>query len=162
MERVVIEIEGWLELDCPDKAIEKIKPLLANPAARAVGLVLRVRASVSLNKFRDALTDIERARELDHDEEWADLTEAWCRKRLHDLAGAVTCMQRLIDRGQSPIGHFNLACYLALMGDRQRALDELSIACGMDVRFRSLLEEEQDLESLRQDPAFQALMLRKS
>lgn len=147
-------------MECPEKALEKSAPLLETPTGRAVGLVLQVRALVAMNEFAKAVRQLERLREFDHDEEWADLTEAWCRKRLDDLAGAALCMERLIDRGQSPIGHFNLACYLALMGEHARAMDELTVACGMDARFRELLDEEEDLDSLRDDPAFQALVLR--
>jgi thioredoxin-like negative regulator of GroEL len=161
LERVVIEVEGWLELDCPAKALEKITTLLDHPAGRAVGLVLQVRAMVAMNEFQKALDTLGKLEGSDHDQEWADLTEAWCRKRMNDLAGAARCMERLIDRGKCAIGHFNLACYLALMGKQQRALDELAIACGMDPRFRKLLNEEEDLVSLRDDPAFKALLLKK-
>lgn len=161
LERAVIEVEGWLELECPAKALEKVTVLLDHPAGRPVGLVLKIRSLVMMDEFEGALTSLKALKELEHDEEWADLTEAWCRKRLDDLPGAVGCMERLIDRDKSSIGHFNLACYLALMGHRQRALDELAIACGMDARFRKLLEEEKDLESLHDDPAFKALLLKK-
>jgi len=157
----VIEVEGWLELECPEKALEKVTSLLDHPAGRAVGLVLQVRAFVTMNDFEKALEALQNLSEFEHDQEWADLTEAWCRKRLDDLPGAVGCMERLIDRDKCSIGHFNLACYLALMGERQRALDELAIACGMDPRFRKLLEDEKDLESLHDDPSFKALLLRK-
>lgn len=161
LHRIVLEIEGWLEMECPEKALEKSAPLLDNPAGRAVGLLLQVRALVDMKEFQKALRQLERLREFDHDEEWAAVTEAWCRKRMADLPGAVACMERLIDRGHSAIGHFNLACYLALMGEHQRALDELSVACGMDARFRQLLKEEKDLDSLRDDPGFQALLPRE-
>ncbi len=157
----MIEVEGWLELECPGKALEKVTTLLDHPAGRAVGLVLEVRALIMTNDFQKALESLQKLQEFDHDQEWADLTEAWCRKRLDDLPGAVGCMERLIDRDKCSIGYFNLACYLTLMGERKRALDELAIACGMDPRFRKLLEEEKDLESLHDDPSFQALLLRK-
>jgi tetratricopeptide (TPR) repeat protein len=161
LERTVIEVEGWLELECPKKAIEKLAALLAHPAGRAVGLLMQVRAFVAMKEFQRALDALQKLKEFEHDQEWADLTEAWCRKRMDDLPGAVGCMERLIQRDKCSIGHFNLACYLALMGERKRALDELAIACGMDPRFRSLLEKEEDLESLRDDPTFQALLPRK-
>ena len=157
----MIEVEGWLELECPKKALEKLIALLEHPAGRAVGLLLQVRAFVAMQEFQKALDSLQKLKEFDHDQEWADLTEAWCRKRLDDLPGAVGCMERLIQRDKCSIGHFNLACYLALMGERQRALDELAIACGMDPRFRKLLQEEADLESLHDDPAFKALLLKK-
>jgi thioredoxin-like negative regulator of GroEL len=161
LERVAIEVEGWLEMNCPEKALEKVTALLDDAAGRAVGLVLEVRALVAADRLQEALDELAELAEFDHDQEWADLTEAWCRKRLDDLPGAVRCMERLIGRGRCSIGHFNLACYLALQGERQRALDELAVACGMDARFRTLLDEEDDLVSLRDDRSFHALRLKK-
>lgn len=161
LERLVVEVEGWLELECPQKAIEKLTALLDHPAGRAVGLMLEIRALVMMNEFQKALDCLQELAGFDHDQEWADLTEAWCRKRLGDLPGAVRCMERLIKREKCSIGHYNLACYLALMGKHKRAIDELSVACGMDPRFRKLLAEEKDLVSLQDDPAFQALLLKK-
>ncbi len=80
-------------------------------------------------------------------------------QRLNDLDGAVACMERLIDQDrQSAIGHYNLGCYLALRGEADRAIDELSIGCGIDSSFRAQLATESDLESLRDDPRFLELL----
>ena len=68
------------------------------------------------------------------------------------------CSSNLLYRNpRSAIGHFNLGCYLALSGDKERALDEVSIACGLDESFRPMLHDEVDLISLRQDPRYQEL-----
>ena len=158
LQRLALEIDGWLDLGLPDRALERLPPLLENPAARTVALPLRTRALVELRQYREALDDLAALQELGHDREWIDLTEAWCRKRLDDLPGAIACMERLLARThRSPVGHFNLACYLALSGQKERALEELSVACGLDPRFRDHLEEEQDLNALRDDPRFDAL-----
>lgn len=158
LERLVAEIDGWLDLRCPDKALDKVEPLLSNPEARPVGLVMRVRAYVSTKRHREAIADLDELRTTPYDPDWLDLTEAWCRKRLQDLPSAVRCMQQLLYRNpRSAIGHFNLGCYLALSGDKERALDEVSIACGLDESFRAMLHDEVDLASLRQDPRYQEL-----
>ena len=158
VQRLAIEIEGWLDLECPERALLKMEGLLAVPGARPVGLQLRVRAYVGVNQYAEAIADIEELRHFDHDPDSADLTEAWCRKRMGDVPSSAACMERLLARtNQSAIGHFNLGCYLALLGDTQRALDEITVACGIDRSFRKLLEEEQDLDSLRGHPAFEDL-----
>lgn len=154
-----MEIEGWLDLECPEHAIKKLADLLAVPGARPAALSLRVRAYVAIHRYSDAIVDIEEIRHFDHDPEWADLTEAWCRKRLEDLPSAIQCMERLVNRtNHSAIGHFNLGCYLALVGNSDRALDEVTLACGIDPSFRKLLAEEADLDSLREYPEFQNLL----
>lgn len=158
MQRLATEVDGWLDLRCPDKALEKLQPMLDRPDARSEGLALRVRAYVALKKHKPALADIQELREAAYDPEWLDLTEAWCKKRVQDLPGAIECMQRLLQRNAgSAIGHFNLGCYLALAGERERALDEVTLACGLDGSFRELLFSEPDLETLFKDPRFVAL-----
>lgn len=158
VQRLTVEIEGWLDLSCPEQALLKMENMLAVPGARPAALVLRVRAFVDLMRFDEALTDIEEVRNFDHDPDWADLTEAWCRKRMDDLPGAAACMERLLERtNHSAIGHFNLGCYFALQGETKRALDEITVACGIDPEYRELLGGESDLESLHGQAAFESL-----
>ena len=160
VQRLAMEIEGWLDLDCPEHAIEKLSGLLGVPGARPAALSLRVRALVATSRYEEALADLDEIRHFEHDPGWADMTEAWCRKRLGDLPAAIECMERLVDRANhSAIGHFNLGCYLALAGDPYRALEEVSISCGIDQSFRKLLADESDLDSLRDYPEFQDLLV---
>ncbi len=68
-------------------------------------------------------------------------------------------MRRLLQRNSaSAIGHFNLGCYLALAGEKDAAIDEVTLACGIDEQFRELLREEPDLESLHGDQRFDQLV----
>lgn len=159
LQRLVAEIDGWLDLRCPERALERLDPLLADPRTEEVALTLRVRAFVAQKRHKEALVDIETLRVRNHDPEWLDLTEAWCRKRLKDLPGSIRCMEQLLQRdAKSAIGHFNLGCYLALAGESERALDEVAIACGIDASFREMLHDEPDLDSIRGDERFAALM----
>ena len=81
LERLVDEVDGWLELRCPERALPLVDPLLADPAARACGLSLRVRALARMGKFDVALRDLDDLRSIAPDDDWVDLTEAWCRRR---------------------------------------------------------------------------------
>jgi len=158
LQRRAVEVEGWLDLGCPEAALAKVEPLLANPGARAVGLRLRVRACVELGRYVEALADIETLRPLHHDPEWLDLTEAWCCKRTDRLADAVACMERLIRREPgNAIGYFNLGCYLALNGDDDRALAMVARACSLDDTFRGPPLDDPDLDSLRTRAEFISL-----
>ncbi len=159
LRRLALEIEGWLELGDPQAALERIPPLLAKPGARQVGLYFKTRALVDSHRYHEALAAIEELRPFDQDPDWLDLTEAWCLKRIDRIDGAVQCMQRLIGRSRrSAIGHYNLACYLALLGDTERAIDEVTLACGMSEEFRRHAAEERDLDALRGDPRFDELV----
>jgi hypothetical protein len=68
-------------------------------------------------------------------------------------------MERMVARKhRSAIAHFNLGCYLVLAGQLERALDEITIACGLNPTYRTSLATERDLDALRADPRFQALL----
>lgn len=159
LQRLADEIDGWLDLRCPERALDLLGPLLGDPEGRAAGLTMRVRAYVRQGRYADALIDINELKQAYPDLEWVELTEAWCRKRTGDLSGAVRCMERLLRRHpRSGIAHFNLGCYLALSGQVERAIDELSVACGIDEQFRTLARDEQDLDGLRTDARFRQLV----
>ena len=159
LRRLADQIDGWLDLRCPERALDLLGPILADPEARAAGLSMRIRAFVRQGRHRDALEDLGELRRTHPPDDWVDLTEAWCRKRANDLTGAIRCMEQLLARNpRSDIGHFNLGCYLALAGQRDRAIDEITIACGLDSDLRDHLRDEPDLDTLRKDERFRVLL----
>jgi hypothetical protein len=44
------------------------------------------------------------------------------------------------------------------LGDRQRAIDEVTLACGLTDGFRDFARDEPDLDNLRNDPTFRQLL----
>lgn len=159
MHRLVDQVDGWLELRCPERALELVGPLIANPESNAIGLSLRIRANARLGNYPDALRDLDELRSQHPTDDWIDMTEAWCRRRNDDLPGSIRCMEQLLARNhRDHIAHFNLACYLALSGEKDRAIDELSIACGLHPECRTFAIDEPDFDSLRTDERFRQLL----
>ena len=159
LQRLADEVDGWLELRCPERALPLVSPLLEEPAARACGLSLQIRAQARLGAFDDALASLDELRKLHPEDAWVDLTEAWCRRRVDDLEGAIRCVQQLLARDpKHDVAYFNLACYLALAGDRDRAVDALSVACGINPDHRVLALDEPDFDGLRTDDRFRVLV----
>lgn len=159
LQRLADQVDGWLDLRCPDRALDLLGPMLADAAGRPAGLVMRIRALARLGRFADALPDLVELRAKDPADAWVDVTEAWCRKRTGDLRGAIACLERLLARDhRSDIAHFNLGCYLALAGERDRAIDELTLACGLNDECRDFVRDDPDLDGLRTDPRFRLLL----
>jgi tetratricopeptide (TPR) repeat protein len=157
--RLADQVDGWLDLRCPDKALALLEPMLANANGRPAALGFRIRALVRLGQYTDALIDLGELRQNVPQHEWIDLTEAWCRKRTGDLRGAIRAIEQLLARDhRHASGRFNLACYLALAGDTERAIDELTLACGIDEACRDFARDDPDLDGLRTDPRFRLLL----
>ena len=159
LQSVADQIDGWLDLRGPDKALALVGPLLGDPAARAAGLERKVRALVRMGDYPAALVELGELRTIAPDDEWVALTEGYVRKRAGDLRGAIAALEALLLRDhKSAVGHFNLGCYLALAGDKDRAIAELSLACGLDDQNRDFLRDDADLDPLRTDERFRALL----
>jgi hypothetical protein len=54
-----------------------------------------------------------------------------------------------------------VACLLALEGERDRAIDNLRRAFRVGFARRDWIEQDPDLDSIREDPRFQALVREK-
>ena len=159
LQRLVVEIDGWLDLECHDRALEKTKRLLEHPGARPVGLTLRAQALAGLKRYEEALEVIAELRDLPHEPEWVAVTEGWCLRRVDDLPGAIRCMERLIARDRSSaIGYYNLACYQALSDEPDLAIANLARAVRLDRAFVEHARGEDDFTTIRTDPRFRELI----
>lgn len=158
-QRLADQVDGWLDLRCPDKALELLGPMLADEAARDAGLYLRVRALVRLGRYHDALPDLAALAKRHPEEPWVPLTVAFCLKRTGEVRHAITVLRALLGRDhRQALAHFNLACYLALDGQPDAAIDALTLACGLDPEHRLFARDEPDFDSLRTDPRFRQLV----
>jgi tetratricopeptide (TPR) repeat protein len=81
----------------------------------------------------------------------------WCLKRLDRLREAINALRKGLEAcPRQPILHYNLACYLSLAGNVQRAIEHLTKAIAIDRRFRDLTQSESDFDPIRSDPGFVA------
>jgi uncharacterized Ntn-hydrolase superfamily protein len=90
---------------------------------------------------------------------WARLSEAARWRRKGDLQKAAEVLQEAIRRfPDQAVLHYDLACYLALLGRKEEALKELEIALQCDPNLKALAQKDDDLRSLRGDPRFEKLV----
>jgi hypothetical protein len=73
-------------------------------------------------------------------------------------AGEAAAMMReeLEAQPDHPAVLFNTACFEALAGEREAALEHLARAVELDASFREYLASDADLDSIRDDPRFPA------
>jgi tetratricopeptide (TPR) repeat protein len=157
--RLVREMEGYLELGLHEDVIERANRLLAAEKARPRALELKARALQDSGRFDEAIELYEALRALEPASEAAYLGLGWCRKRTGRLDLAIAALEELLLREpEDPLGLYNLACYLALDGQRERPLALLRRAMALEDGFREHARTETDLDSLREDPEFRSLL----
>ena len=61
-------------------------------------------------------------------------------------------------RPEDPIVHYNLACSYSLLHRPKEALEALERSINLGYRDLHFLEKDKDLQNLRQEPAYQALV----
>ncbi|HEX4128555.1 MAG TPA: hypothetical protein VHZ24_00845 [Pirellulales bacterium] len=83
--------------------------------------------------------------------------ELLTRKGLHERA-LVIDRRLVLLLPEEPVVRYNLACSLALNGEPGEAIDELRNALELGYEDLDFLQTDADLDSLRDDPRYQALM----
>jgi Tfp pilus assembly protein PilF len=104
------------------------------------------------------LEPLQRASQADPENIHIWLALAWCHKRTGRVDLAVDAMSSALaaDPNEALL-HYNLACYLSMSGEKNRALGHLSQALSIDPEYRRLVDDERDFDPIRADPDFQAL-----
>jgi len=73
-----------------------------------------------------------------------------------DYDQARSILEEGLEQKDAPVLHYQLACVEALAGNRERALDELTVATDGSARLRQHAKTDEDLVSIRDDPRFPA------
>jgi hypothetical protein len=76
--------------------------------------------------------------------------------RAGDYDTARRILEENLDEKDAPVLHYQLACVEALAGNRERALDELTVAVDANERYRAAAKTDEDFASIRDDPRFPA------
>ncbi|HSF41956.1 MAG TPA: tetratricopeptide repeat protein, partial [Thermoanaerobaculia bacterium] len=113
---------------------------------------------------RASRVGLERARrhlERHPEDARATIFAAFCALRLGDRERALAWAERVHQIApEEPVHYYNLGCFYTNIGDRESALTALEKFGASGRGFRDWMEHDSDLDPLREDPRFQALMER--
>ena len=173
-QQLLQEAEGYLELiavfddrwpldddlrtSMADRCLSCLSEIEDQRGRRAQILYLEGQAYRSSNRFEQAIPLLEDSYRLDSLNIHTCLALGWCYKRLKQYADAVDALERaLAVDEQSAIVHYNLACYLALCKNTERAVQHLASAFELNASYRNLVGQEKDFDPIRNDPDFLAV-----
>jgi tetratricopeptide (TPR) repeat protein len=176
--RQVQEAEGYLALialparwavlpvDTRDRLASRALDCLTNVSHRDVGYgplghvhYLRGRAYCSMERYADAIRDLEFAAGLKPPHIKATIALARCHKRLGRIDMAILSLEPLAtsDECQDVI-LYNLACYSSLAEQPDDAVGYLAHAIDLNPAYRRLMTEDHDFDPIRSYPAFVSLL----
>jgi len=147
--RIMRSALGWLELGLPEEALSELASLSARDRMRRHALELRLIAEMESHRW-NAAADTGRLLCLKEPKEARFFIHAaYC---LHETGDTLAARDWLL-RGpatliEDPLFHYNIACYLAVLGDNKRAESHLERAFEMDESLRQSAQEDTDLAAL--------------
>lgn len=140
---------GWLELGLPEEALAELSQLTARERMRRHALELRLLAEMEARRW-NAAADTGRLLCIKEPKEPRFFIHAaYC---LHETGDTLAARDWLLkgpaELIEDPLFHYNLACYLAVLGERKRAKSHLERAFEMDASLRDSAREDRDLDAL--------------
>ncbi len=140
------------------RSLSTLDRLSGGAAEEPEALFLRGQALRTMDRFREALSPLQLAVQLDPKNVDIYLALAWCYKRSDQLKKAIESLEEALTvDANAAILHYNLACYWSLAKNKRKAIQFLSQALSLDENYRHLIDSEPDFDPIRDDPRFRAL-----
>ena len=112
-------------------------------------------------EFEEAADAFLHATEIEPEEFWPWLYLGHAQRNLEDYEAAIEATENAfnveIGERELNLAYYNLACYHALLGRKQEAMDYLTTALENDESLREWAREDPDLDLLRDEPGFEFL-----
>jgi tetratricopeptide (TPR) repeat protein len=151
LERRILAAQGYVELGLYSEAREELSQLPPESADRTDVIELLVLCFMSEKRWAEGLALTQKLRELEPKEPGGFIHAAYC---LHELGQTHEALD-LLARGPAvlrtkPVYYYNVGCYLACLGQDEKALQLLEQSFEMDGSLRSHARKDPDLDGLRQ------------
>lgn len=150
LERRILAAQGYVELGLHEEAQAELLHLPPSAAERVDVIELSVLCRMGDRQWAEALALTQKLCALEPEEPGGYIHAAYC---LHEL-GRTTEALDLLARGPAalrtkPVYYYNLGCYLACLGEDEKALNLLRQSFEMDGSLRSHARKDPDLDRLR-------------
>lgn len=144
--QVLRAASGWLELGMPDDALEELSSLDNSDKEIRRALELKLAAQMAKEDWKVAsVTAMSLCRQA-VDESDFFLSAAFC---LHESGDTEEARKWLLNGPETlheiPVYHYNMACYLWTLGEKERAKNHLAKAVAMDESFLESARDDRDL-----------------
>ncbi len=157
-ERRIEAAGGYLMLEMPDQALRVLSEIKDPEKCPFELNKHRGEAFRQKKQHEKALIAFRRALAEKPSELSVMLGMSWCYKRTDQLPKAIAAMEQAYRLfSDESIVLYNLACYLALAGEKDQALSWLGRSLRMNGSLRELIPNESDFDQLRDDPGFQLI-----
>lgn len=158
-ERRLLAAEGYLELEMPTHALRELRVRRAATEDDAESLRLEGDAYFALEETENAANAYVRALEIGPVSAPLLIGLARALRRMGELGRAIEALEqayRLDDRNAMVL--FDLACFHALSGEKERALSWLGRAIRREQQLRQRAGDVSDFDAIREDPDFKLVV----
>lgn len=140
---------GWLELGLPDEALAELESIRGDFKTTRAVLEIKLAAQMHQGQWNTASDTARMLCMKANDEPRFFLRAAFC---LHETGDTFAACNWLLKGPRSlhdmAIFHYNMACYLSVLGKAQRAKVHLNRALDMDERLREEAGEQKALAGI--------------
>ena len=149
-EKCLLAAQGYLELDMPVDALAELDSMPLEERDGESALQLRLFITMKSHKWDDSLQICDRLRELYPEAVSGYIHGAFC---LHERGRTGSALDLLLSGppslAEEATYFYNLACYSAVLGDLDGALNYVQRSFAMDGKFRDIAKIDPDLIELR-------------
>jgi len=150
LDRRILAAQGYVELGLLEEAQAELSHLPASASERVDVIELTVLCLMGEHHWAKALPLTQKLCSIEPDEPGGFIHAAYC---LHELGQTHEALD-LLSRGPTslrtkPVYYYNLGCYLACLGQDEKALQLLKQSFEMDGSLRSHARKDPDLDRLR-------------
>lgn len=147
--QVIRAASGWLELGMPDDALGELASLSVDERGENRVRQLKLAAEMAKEDWESASATALGLCEQAVDEPEHFLSAAYC---LHETGKTAKAKECLLGGPavlrEMPVFHYNMACYLWILGERKTAKDHLDKAVEMDGSFLDSARADKDLAGM--------------